>query len=716
MIGHAKVKLQVSTVSTSKQPESGKNSAMLHHTQPGTYSLTTKPLRFVDLLRNLCSSIILITGSALASESSPGSGILELSNAQHSAEAVQLDAQIDLSVNGLLAEMTLTQTFRNNTNEWMNARYVFPMPSEAAVQGLILDIDGRKIEGVVQTRDEARTAYEDAKAHGQIAGLVEQQRPNLFTMNVATVAPGSTIKVTLDIMTPVIVDNRRHSITLPTTHTPRYTNTQTKDPEALLSAFTQIQHSRGPRLKLQAHIATLNDHMAVDSSTHTLDKTPTRIQISDAPMDADIVLSWPAGYQKQSSSQVIVTNDGMQRYAQVLLNPPAETPSESTAKRQLILVVDKSGSMAGDAMTAAKQALYFALDSLNESDSFNIVAFDDQMQSLFKQARPATKKTIQLATRFIAGLKADGGTEMEEALRFSLSQQPGTLHHELTNNELDEQTDAQIRQIVFMTDGSVGYEELLLQRIKRTIGNNRLFTIGIGSAPNQWFLEKAAIAGRGASLSIPNSQNVAEAVNTLLGTLRYPVLTDVSVQFLGGHGELYPSPVPDLYADKPQLLIGKISSAVKQIVVSGKRSGERFTQTLDLADAANELSTNTVDSKKPAAAAMFWTRKKIDKLSDEQRYASDNTLHKEAITQLALNANLVTRYTSFVAIETTPVKNTNFASAQHEVPSLIPKGNTMMNIAVPQGAAGIDTLTILSLLFALTGIAMLYLSRYRLVR
>ena len=449
-----------------------------------------------------------------AENAQTGSGVLMLHHAHGHEQAIQLDAQMELSVRGLLAEVSLKQTFRNNSTHWLEGSYQFPLPEQSAVRGLTITTGNRTITGQIKTKAAAKHSYDTAIEAGQVAGLIEQQRPNLFTMSVASIAPDDLIIVELDVLIPVDFRDDRFVLKLPTTMTPRYSNAKVTDASALQSTFSDASLIKGPRMNLNARIAPLDNHAEVRSSTHVLESEIDSVTITNTPMDRDIELEWPAPDAADTSHHIFLSKHNGQRYVQVLINPPDTTASSSRPVRELILIVDKSGSMAGISMNAAKQALNYAVDELADTDYINIIAFDDQYYPLFATARPATADTRRRAHNFIRQMNADGGTEMEPALNFALRA---------------EASDDRLRQVVFLTDGSVAYEDVLLQQIQRHLGNNRLFTIGIGSAPNTWFLEKAAQAGRGIALSIHNSQDAALAISTLLTHLIHPVITDITL-------------------------------------------------------------------------------------------------------------------------------------------------------------------------------------------
>jgi len=371
----------------------------------------------------------------------PNSGMLMLGAVGNWREALLLDTHIDLSVKGLLADMTLEQRFTNDSSEWLEGKYLFPLPPEAAVRGLTIHVGERKIVGRIMPRQDARETYENARDAGQIASVVEQQRPNLFTVNVASIAPGDDVRIHLDVMLPVVVTNNLYQLTLPTTLTPRYVNNDTPDAPALMTPIAPASQILGPRLHLTATIAPLDSLGSVRSKTHRVSVVDDALVLADVPMDRDISLSWTPPPRATPNGDLFVSDYNAERYVQMLLTPPAQSAGEMESPgRELILVIDRSGSMAGQSINAAKEALQAALDGLTDDDYFNIIAFDDTDQALFSASRTASAAHVESARRFVRQLRADGGTEMSSA-----------LHTAINSLDVD-----RLRQIVFITDGSVG--------------------------------------------------------------------------------------------------------------------------------------------------------------------------------------------------------------------------------------------------------------------
>ncbi len=616
-----------------------------------------------------------------AADTPVGSGILQLRGNGIDTDAVLMNTEIELDVNGLLADMILSQQFTNTSSEWLEGVYLFPLPIDAAVHAMTIQVGNRTIVGEIKTKENAKKTYQAAKTSGQVATLVEQQRPNMFSARVANIAPGALISVRLEIMLPVHFEDAHFNLLLPTTHTPRYTNVDTQDPTNITGPVAHSDEIAGPALTLNARIEPIESIFAVNSPTHNIEYNGTAVTLSESPMDRDLILSWPASNTQAVLGSVYTTEFSGERYMQLMLPPPTDTSVIQKANRELIMIIDKSGSMAGDPMRAAKRAVLSALDGLDANDHFNIVAFDNSATSLFSTALIADATNIAKATRFIRKLNADGGTEMHEALQFALkSEDPDRL-----------------RQLVFVTDGSVGYEDELLQLINRDISNNRLFTVGIGSAPNRFFLEKAAEVGRGTSLSIMNIAQVQEQMDTLLQKLEHPVLTQFELNFEGGSGEFYPNPIPDLYQDQPLMLVAKIDSSVSGVSLQASQAGAFWQQSLPVPVTAD----STVSS-----IARHWARKKITNLSDDQRYSSNTEKNKPEMTSTALEFSLVSQYTSFIGVEQEPVRPAAQNLGVAHVANLMPAGAAMHAVLIPMGSASSDSLAVLSVLFAVMGLLM----------
>lgn len=684
----------------------------MHHNRPARALFSLPSLTGLALLAVVT---LQVTGSAKASEFPAATGFLTLDDGRQTHEALLLESDINLQVQGLLASMTLTQRFNNQSAQWLEGRYQFPMPADATVRGLQITMGDRTINGVIKENEVAEHLYQAAAAAGEIASVVDLQRPNLFNIRVANIAPHEEIVVVLDIMLPVQFDDGQFSLSLPTTFTPRYSNESTPDTEALKTPVLPASVIRGPQLTLNARINGIEDAALIKSTSHALQRYRDQVSLKAVPMDRDVELAWSlSGDDEPQTLLYTSTHDG-HRYVQLMMVPPehvTESVAQPAMARELILVVDKSGSMAGQSMRAARAALQSALDGLVDRDRFNIIAFDDRLQALYSDSRPASRQNLSQARQFISQLDADGGTEMMPALTMALN---GGRQALATPDR-----DQALRQIVFMTDGSVGYEHEMLEAIDARLNEARLFTIGIGSAPNQWFLSKAAELGRGSSLSITDTGMVQSTMIRLFDMLARPALTDIQVELDAGQVNFHPSVVPDLYSGEPLMLVGRISDAARQIKITGSRGGQLFQKTLQIPPETDPAPVNA-SAGLPPSMAQHWARSRIETLEDEQRRSlsrqepgdGDDDLNEDEITTLALSHGLVSQYTSFVAVEQTRQRPATESLEDVQVANLMPAGNTMGIIGLPAGAAGSDTLTLFAAVSGLAGGACLFIRRRR---
>jgi len=391
-----------------------------------------------------------------------------------------------------------------------------------------------------------------------------------------------------------------------------------------------------------------------------------------------------------------------ENYLLLMVVPPQELQSTSILPRETIFVIDTSGSMGGQAIIQAKKALHSALTRLKPQDRFNIIEFNSITNPLWKQAVAADPENIRTASRWVGNLVANGGTEMAQALSYAL-----------TGNA----PNAYVRQVIFITDGSVGNETALFNLIRKKRGKTRIFTVGIGSAPNSFFMTKAAEYGRGSFTYIGSQSEISQSMAALFHKLQSPVMTDIKIDFgqnTNASIEVFPEHTPDLYAGEPIVIAVKIPGELPSYVnISGRISGD-----LNGDNKVYQQQFNLLDNANAKDISKIWARKKLHQLYDDERNLtfmpkSPHNLNqvkeiKLNITQLALDHSLMSKYTSFVAVEQKISRPKEALLAKHSAPNAMPEGNTMlMSIPIPQGALGIRALWQLSLL-ALLGLMFLY--------
>jgi len=628
-------------------------------------------------------------------------GTLFFKTANGYLDAPVLDATVSIAVSGVVSNIKLTQSFQNNSKDWVEGLYVFPLPDQAAVNKMIIRIGDREIAGSIHEKKQAEKQYKIAKKAGHIASIVKQHRPNLFSTRFANIPPGESISIELGYIQTVRYENDRYSLRVPLTITPRYSNPLVSDPVAITPPqvyFSQLAND-SEQGNPASHTVTISttlfgnyDANQISSPSHSLSinqsKDAADITLTEqAHLDRDFILEWfefvDAVPKVQAWRQTVAGDE----YLLATLMPPRDENLIPDQARELILVIDTSGSMAGASIEAAQATLLDALTGLGPNDSFNIIEFNSNYSSLFNVPQTATQNNLSKARTFTNRLRADGGTEMMGALRTALGYNDTGL----------------LRQVVFITDGSVGYEESVVESVKQDLGQSRLFTVGIGSAPNQWFMRKVAEAGRGTYHFIYDVSDVHTEMSRLLDKLASPALTNIALTFENGQAEVVPNPIPDLYANEPIVVAAKLSGNPQSMQVSGQWGNQTWSTSLSISEAPQtQTGLSTV-----------WARQKIESLEDKQRFHSDPEYYRSLILRTALDHQILSRYTAFLAIDQTPVRNPAEPLKEKKIPNLMPTGSTMQPIAFPQGAAGIDTLMVVGLIASLFAFISRYLKYFR---
>jgi Ca-activated chloride channel family protein len=375
-----------------------------------------------------------------------------------------------------------------------------------------------------------------------------------------------------------------------------------------------------------------------------------RLREAQVPADRDFELAWtPRAGRLPQSAAFEEEKDGV-RYALVTLFPPVgPAAAQSRLPRETVYLIDTSGSMHGLSIEQARRALLLALERLRPGDRFDVIQFNSTTEALFGTARPVGPATLARARAFVSRLRADGGTELRPALEAALS---ASEEHGL------------LRQVVFLTDGSVGNEQELFGVIRARLGETRLFTVGIDSAPNGHFMTKAAELGRGTFTHIGDVSEVQEKMAGLFARLDSPVLTDIQLAWPDGSSvEAWPRSAPDLYLGEPVVVSARLEGSVSSVVVSGRRGGEEWREELALDD-----------SRRGEGMGVLWARRKIEALADSLLEGAPPDEVRSGITALGLAHHLVTKHTSLVAVDVTPVRPEDAALESQHVATNLPHG------------------------------------------
>ncbi|HEX8764534.1 MAG TPA: VIT domain-containing protein, partial [Candidatus Acidoferrum sp.] len=475
-----------------------------------------------------------------------------LSGQYETVPLVHTDVALD--VRGLVAAATLTQQYINNTNEPIEAVYVFPLPHDAAVYDMEIRIGNRVIRSVIKEREEAKRTYEGAKAEGQRAALVEEERPNIFTASVANLMPGDHVDVRLRYVEALRWEESKLRLAFPMVVGPRYiTGTETVghdgtgwavDSDAVPDASRITPPVRNPETRPGHDISLAVDldagfeFGAIKSVSHEIGvkRLPDGRQHIELASGAtipnkDFVLEVRQAESPQPKTALFLApeKESGETYFLLTAFPPTVQPTKRVPVEMLYLI-DISGSMSGTSIEQAREALLQALDRLTPSDRFGIVAFNDNYYEFASRPLTASPANVAAARRYVQGLEASGGTEMLPAL-LQVMQKPETTGY--------------LRHIVLLTDGDLGNEEQIFAALRHDLGGARLYTVAIGSAPNFFLATKMAQFGRGSFTHIADIGEIREQMGKLLEMIESPVLTDARLSFEGVElAEVYPQRLP----------------------------------------------------------------------------------------------------------------------------------------------------------------------------
>lgn len=601
---------------------------------------------------------------------SPGearSGSLMLRSGSGFVEAVRLGTEVELTISGPVVRARVTQAFRNTTAGWVEAVYAYPLPEDGAVDALKMVVGRRVIVGEIKPRGEAQQMYEAAKTAGQAAGLVEQERPNLFTNSVANIGPGQTVLIQIEYQAPVRMQGGAYSLRVPLTAGPRYTPTTAtsagRDPVPDRARIARpVDDPRDGKINPVSIRVTLQPGFrlgAVESPYHRMVEQPAagrdgrtlRLAEGAVPADRDFELRWRPADPGAPQAGLLRERVGGAEYLLAYLTPPS-TPPRRERPRETVFVIDNSGSMAGPSMPQAKASLDYALSRLRPGDRFNVIRFDDTLQVLFPDTVPADPAHVAEARAFVRSLEASGGTEMVPAMRAALRDpRPGDGRY--------------LRQVVFLTDGEIGNEQELLEVLAAGKGRSRVFTVGIGSAPNSFLMTRAAEIGRGAFTHIGSPEEVDADMRELFAKLESPVVTDLKAEMVGGGAvDWAPATLPDLYRAEPLVLAGRATALGGRLRISGTVDGSPWSTELRLAEA-----------EAGAGLSKLWARRRITDAEVARTLGRiDDAAADARVLKLALEHGLVTALTSLVAVDRTPSRPAHLPLTREDLPMNLPAG------------------------------------------
>lgn len=603
--------------------------------------------------------VALLSPTTASAQTSETSGSLTVIDAKGSPTAMcpLKHTEVKAEISGFISRVVVTQHFENPFKEKIEAVYAFPLPQNAAVDDMTMIVGDRTVRGKILPREEARVVYEAAKSSGKVAGLLDQERPNIFTQSVANILPGEQVKFTISYVEKLSYVNGAYEFVFPMVVGPRYIpGAQTRnhrrsgggyspDTDRVPDASRITPKPPPPGMRSGHDISldvTLDAGLIIDNlsaQTHVVDiqrpdihSARLHLKENSTIPNKDFILRYDVAGQAIQDA-VLSHRSEKGGFFTMILQPPERIAPADVTPKELVFVLDTSGSMNGFPIEKAKETMKLALDSLYPSDTFNLITFAGDTEILFPQPVHATNENLRKAQAFLLSRSGAGGTEMMTAIKAALKPSDDQSH---------------VRIVCFMTDGYVGNDMEIISEVQKH-QNARVFAFGIGSSVNRFLLDKIADAGRGEVEYVGLTDDGSAAARRFHERVRNPLLTDISIDWNGlPVADVYPQRIPDLFSAKPVVLTGRFTSPGRATIrLKGKMAGQDYVREIPV-ELPETMASHDV-------LASLWARARVDNLMDQdyQGAQSGNMRAdlKDTITQLGIEYRLMTQFTSFVAVE-----------------------------------------------------------------
>ncbi|HEX9928882.1 MAG TPA: TonB family protein [Pyrinomonadaceae bacterium] len=570
------------------------------------------------------------------------------------------NTNVKAEISGFLARVRVRQEFENNFADKIEAVYVFPLSQNAAVDQMTMRVGDRTIAGRIMKKEEAKQVYETAKTEGKTAALLDQNRPNIFTQAVANILPGEKITVEISYVETLKYEDGAYEFVFPTVVAPRYNPAQVTDDHRISApvAATRAGHDISIEVNLDAGVPVENVASKVheiESAMLSANRRVVKLKNEKDIPNRDFVLRYDVSGKKIADA-VLAHRDKRGGFFTLMLQPPDTISYEDATPKEIVFVLDTSGSMSGFPIEKAKEAMRRALDGLHPFDTFNLITFAGETHVLFDKPVPASVENLRKAQELLNGTEGSGGTEMMTAIRAAFAPSGSNSH---------------VRIVCFMTDGLVGNEAEIIAEVQKH-RNARVFSFGIGESVNRFLLDKIAEEGRGEAAYVSLTDDGSAAAKRFHERVRSPLLTDISIDWNGlPVADVYPNRILDLFGAKPIILHGRFTrTASGTIRLRGKRFGQDFVREIPVVFPENEAQHDVL--------ATLWARTRVDDLMSQdwngiqKGKARDEV--QNTITQLGLEYNLLTQFTSFVAVEDRIVTDSGQPARRVEVPVETPAG------------------------------------------
>jgi Ca-activated chloride channel family protein len=574
---------------------------------------------------------------------------------------------VKVDISGMVARVDVVQDYANPFPDKIEGEYTFPLPHEAAVDRMTMTIGSRVIEGRVRKRAEAQAIYDSAKASGRVASLLHQERPNVFTQAVANIMPGEKIQIRISYVQTLSFEAGHYEFVFPMVVAPRYHPSGTRDAARLSPPVVPEGTRAGHDISLEVAVDAGVPISNVASKTHDVDvvwrdahRANVKLRAEATIPNKDLILRYESA-SGTIADAVIAHRSAQGGFFTLVLQPPAKTGAADATPKELIFVLDTSGSMTGFPIEKAKESMKQALAGLYPQDTFNLITFAGDTEILFPAPVPATAENLEIAQLFLQSRGGNGGTEMMKAIRAALDPTPGS---------------GRVRVVCFMTDGEVGNDFEILAEVRKH-PDARVFSFGIGSSVNRFLLDSMARLGRGEVEYVGLSDDGSAAARRFHERVRDPLLTDIEIDWGGlPVSDVYPKRIPDLFGAKPVIVTGRYTGPLRGAVsLRGKAGGHPTTRPVSLDLPAAEAGHD--------ALASLWARNRVADLMDEDYGGAHrggmNPQLENTITALGLEFGIATQFTSFVAVEEQTI-TTGGHSRKVAVPVNMPEGMSYQGI------------------------------------
>jgi len=575
-------------------------------------------------------------------------------------EGFALEAtRVHANVSGVIADVVVEQTYRNRGRLPIHARYVFPASTRAAVHGMSMRVGNRRVVARIRERQQAAREFEVARAAGRTASLLEQQRPNVFTMAIANILPNDQVVVELHYNELLVPTDGVYQFVYPTVVGPRYSRSAGEEGSGGGSVpYLREGASPDTTFEIDVALGTGTPLGTVRSSSHRVDVDRTAANAASVALTAgqgfagnrDFILDYTLAGERIASG-LLLFETPQENHFLLMVQPPARVSPEDVPAREYVFVFDVSGSMNGFPLDTGKALIRDLISHLRPTDTFNVLLFSGDARTMSPRSVPANAENVRRAIAIIDDERGAGGTELDAALR---------------QVEAIPRTPNVSRSVVLLTDGYIAEEREAFTRVSRNVNRTNVFAFGIGSSVNRHLIEGVARAGQGEPFVVTDPSEAAEVASRFRRYIESPVLTEVDVSFQGFDAyEVEPARQPDLFANRPIVVVGKWRGARRgAIVVTGRTPSGRFESRADVA--------STAPRPENSALPLLWARSKIARLADLGMDGEDAQV-AEQVTALGLRYSLLTRYTSFIAV-VEEIRNPGGVGADSNQPLALPQG------------------------------------------